>query len=60
MTLTAETANRRRARCKGDCPLYTQAGRPIYERMVYQRIASHMAFMEKKFLHLERERAWQR
>ena len=38
----------------GDVPSVlhaTEAGRPIYERMGYQRIASHMVFMEKKFLH---------
>jgi ribosomal protein S18 acetylase RimI-like enzyme len=29
----------------------TEAGRPIYERMGYQRIASHLVFMEKRFLH---------
>jgi ribosomal protein S18 acetylase RimI-like enzyme len=29
----------------------TEAGRPIYERMGYQHIASHTAFMQKSFLH---------
>ena len=29
----------------------TEAGRPIYQRMGYQPIASHMVFMEKRFLH---------
>ena len=29
----------------------TEAGRPIYERMGYARLASHLVFMEKRFLH---------
>ena len=29
----------------------TEAGRPVYERMGYERIASHTVFMEKRFLH---------
>lgn len=28
----------------------TDAGRPVYERMGYARLASHMAFIEKRFL----------
>ena len=29
----------------------TEAGRPVYERMGYERIASHTVFMETRFLH---------
>jgi ribosomal protein S18 acetylase RimI-like enzyme len=29
----------------------TDAGRPVYERMGYTTISTHMVFMEKKFLH---------
>jgi GNAT superfamily N-acetyltransferase len=38
----------------GDAPSVlhaTDAGRPIYERMGYQPIASHTVFMETRFLH---------
>ena len=28
----------------------TEAGRPVYERMGYRRVASHTAYMEKRFL----------
>jgi len=28
----------------------TEAGRPIYERMGYATIASHTAYLEKRFL----------
>ena len=40
------------ARQHGDVPTFlhaTAAGRPIYERMGYQRIADHTVFMEKRF-----------
>jgi GNAT superfamily N-acetyltransferase len=37
----------------GDLPTFlhaTEAGRPVYERMGYETIAHHMAYMEKEFL----------
>jgi ribosomal protein S18 acetylase RimI-like enzyme len=37
----------------GDIPTFlhaTEAGRPVYERMGYETVANHVAFMDKKFL----------
>jgi len=37
----------------GDLPTFlhaTEAGRPVYERMGYETVATHVGFMDKKFL----------
>ena len=41
------------ARTQGECPTAlhaTDAGRPLYSRMGYETIATHTAFLEKRFL----------
>ena len=44
------------ARAHGQLPTFlhaSDAGRPVYERMGYEPVSTHMIFMEKRFLSAE-------